>query len=310
MLTRINAVMAALLSATFTLVLIFLTPKAIGYLQGAKSNQPSTDASAPAAASTTPGTPVDGLIRFNATDWSARPPAELDYLVSIWPNDSALRMAAIERYAKETSTVAKVNLEQLLTAHPLPEIRAEAMKWAQVSDNPTTRANGFNILKHLPPQTASYRLVRQAFEQENDPAVLAAVVWALQPVYDVLDPNEVRQVIPRLHELTQHPSANVRTASIQRLAQWDRAQKYIEQDVLSLLPDQDADVRIAAVGASSIAALRSDAVKQSLFAMLESHKGEDELRSIILLQLDRFSLTAKEYSKYLAVRHELFGMPE
>ena len=310
MLIRINALKTLLLSATLALVLVFLTSKAMEYVQGAKGNQLSTDASSPAAASTPQATSADGLTRFNATDWNARQPAELDHLVSIWPNDSALRKAATERYAQETSTVAKENLEHLLTAHPLPEIRAQAMEWAQVPDNPTARANGFNILKRLQPQKASYRLIRQAFEQENDPAVLAAVVWALQPVYNVLDPDEVRQVVPRLHELTRHPSANVRTASIQRLAQWDRAQKHIEQDVLRLLPDQDAEVRIAAIGASSIAALTSDAVKQRLFAMLDSHKGDDELRSILLLQLDRFSLTAKEYAKYLAVQHELFGVPE
>ncbi len=250
---------------------------------------------------------ADGLSRFKAIDWNMPQPAGAGELALALPSNAALRMAVLERYRQEPAGLAKENLAELLTAQPLPEVISAAVGWAQQSDSAMARADGFNILKRVPPQSATYGLVRQALEHEKDPVALGAAVWAMMPLQSIPDPAEVAQVAPRLHALTRHPMANVRSASIQRLAQWDRARQYIERDVLRVLSDPDGEVRIAAIGASSIAVLTSDSVKQRLFAMLASAKDDDELRSIILLQFDRFGLSRQEYATYQAVQHQLFG---
>jgi hypothetical protein len=246
------------------------------------------------------------LSRFKAIDWNTPEPVGANELAAALPSNAPLRMAALERFRQEAPGLAKNNLEQLLTAQALPEVSAAAAVWAQQADSAMARADGFRLLTRLPPQPATYRLARHALEHEKDPLALAAAVWALQPL-GIADPADVQQVVPRLHARTQHPVAGVRAASIQRLAQWDRARLHATQDVLRLLSDPDEDVRIAAIGASSIAALTSDSIKQRFFAMLGSTKEGAELRSIVLLQLDRFGLSPKEYATYQAVQHELFG---
>jgi hypothetical protein len=84
--------------------------------------------------------------------------------------------------------------------------------------------------------------------------------------------------------------ADVRSASIQRLTEWDRAKRYIEGDVLRLLSDPDRAVRLAAAGANSIAVLTPASVQQRPFALLTGEKADDEFRSIVLMHFSRFAL--------------------
>ncbi len=119
-----------------------------------------------------------------------------------------------------------------------------------------------------------------------------AIEWSAQPLTgaDELVPAlasspslhaaALERVVPRLHALTQHPLSNIGQASIQRIAQWDKAQLHVTQDVLRLLSDPDVEVRLAAIGATSIASLRSR----------------------VALNLGRFALNANEYATYQAVQ--------
>jgi hypothetical protein len=288
-------------------VLGWLTPEAVGHLQAARHEQSPAAGALPVAAPKQEGVEADALSRFKAIDWTTQDPDAAGELVSALSDNAALRQVVLERYRQEPQGLAKARLALLLTERPLPEVIAAAVAWAQDPDSATARADGFTILRNTRPQLATYRLMRQALEHEQDPVALGAAVWGMSSPQDVPDPAEAEQVVPRLHALTRHPMADVRSASIQRLAEWDRAQRYIEGDVLRLLSDPDRGVREAAVGATSIAWLTSASVKQRLFALLASEKADDEFRSIVLLQFSRFALTRQEYSAYQAVSHELFG---
>ena len=266
----------------------------------------SSSINSPSADIGNSGASLDVLSQFNTTDWSAQEPAGLDALVAALPGNAQLRQAVLERYRKETTGPVKFNLARLLSVQVHPEVVAAARAWAQQADSASARADGFNLLSHMPPTPETYLLARHALEYEQDPDALAAAIWVLDPM-DIPDPVEVKRVVPRLHTLTQHAQTNVRTASIQRLAAWDRARLHFTQDAWRLMADTDKDVRLAAVGATSIAALTEDNIKTRLYEILSNPKEDAELRSAALLQLHRFGLTPKEYATYLAVQLELFG---
>lgn len=294
-----------ILCATLAFALGWFTPKAFDSWRSSEQRGPQQAAStAPYAAPSASGPALDALSRFKAIEWSAQPLTGADELVPALASNPSLRTAALERFRQEPAGVAKSNLAQFLTAQALPEIIAAAAAWAQQADSATARADGFSLLIRLPPQPQTYSLARQAIEQEKDPAALAAAVWAIQPLGNILDPAEVQRVVPRLHALTQHPLPDVRAASIQRLAQWDRADLHTAQDVLRMLSDPVEDVRIAAIGASSIASLKSDKIKEKLFNMLVDPKETNELQSIVMMQIGRFGLSAQEYGTYQEVERK------
>lgn len=300
------SLLALLCCTTLTFALGWGAAQVRQHWQVGKAGQPQAASTAPGAGPTKADATADALSQFNAIDWNAQQPAGADKLVAALPGNAALRMAALQRYRQEPVGLAKFNLRQLLTAQALAEVVAAATSWAQQADDAAARADGFNLLQAMPPQPASYLLARQEIEHGKDPRALAGALGALVPV-GIPDPVEVQRVVPRLHTLTQHPMADVRGVSIQRLADWDRARLHITQDVLRLMADPDTNVRIAAVGATSIAALTTDAVKARLFEILSNPKEDAELRSVVALQIDRFALNSKEYAVYQAVQNELFN---
>lgn len=250
---------------------------------------------------------ADVLARFQAIDWSADQPAGAEPLVPALATHAPLRAAALQRYRQESAAKAKGNLQQFLMAQPVPEIVAEALAWAQQPDSAPARADGFSLLAAAPLQPQTQRVVRQALDHEKDPVVLGAAIWSLTPL-GIPAPSDVQQVVPRLHALTRHSVSDVRAASIQKLAEWDRANRFFEQDAVRLLADPVEDVRTAAIGATSIAALSSKPVKRQLFNLLDKSSGQsDELRSIVLANLSRFDLSEEEYAVYQKVERDIFG---
>lgn len=299
-----------ILYVTLSFALGWFTPKAFDSWRSTEQSGPQQAAStAPDAAPSASGAAFDALSRFKAIEWSAEPLTGADELVPALASNPSLRTAALERFRQEPAGVAKNNLAQFLTAQPLPEIIAAATEWAQQADSASARTRGFELLVRMPPQPATYRLARQALDLEKDPQALGAAIWTLSP-QGVLDPAEVGRVVPRLHALTQHPLSNIREASIQRIAEWDKAQLHVTQDVLRLLSDPDVEVRLAAIGATSIASLTANSIKQRLLALLVDAKESAGLRSIVALNLQRFALNADEYATYQAVQRDLFGNKE
>jgi hypothetical protein len=290
----------------------WFVPKSMDSWHAVKPEQPqqagatSAATAAPATAPSDSGAALDPLSQFKTIDWSVHPAVGADKLAPALASSGPLRTAALERFRQEPKGITKVNLAIFLTTAPLPEISAVAAQWAQQADSASARADGFELLGRLPDQQLTYRLTRQALEQEKDPQALAAAVWNMSP-QGIPDPAQVQQVVPRLHALTKHPLADVRSASIQRIAEWDRARRYATQDVLRLLSDPDEEVRMAALGAVSIASLTEDTIKQRLMEILGDAKQDAQMRSIVALNLERFGLSPKEYATYQAVQRELFG---
>ena len=68
--------------------------------------------------------------------------------------------------------------------------------------------------------------------------------------------------------------------------------------MLRLLSDADVDVRIAAIGATSIAGLRTDPVKQRLLEILGNTEENPEVRSVAEMNLQDFNFSEDEYAAY------------
>lgn len=253
------------------------------------------------AAPSPPKAPTEAelLAQFRDIDWNLKEVQGMEVLAAGLTQSEALRAEVLKRFEQETQPTAKQNLKFLLTSQPDPKVTEVAIGWAK-HENVAARINGFNLLVSQMPSAEIYQLTRQAIEQEKDPKALAAAIWALRFPGEVLDPEQVQTVVPKLHTLTQHPDADVRAASIQRLAQWDKGRKYVEQDVLRIVnSDTNSDTLMAAVGASSIVGLHSDELKRAFFKLIQNPNTNPELSGVTLWQMDRFLLTPSEYKTYM-----------
>lgn len=263
---------------------------------------------AAAAASAAPAPSEDALLRqlreFNWADDSAEPSAEMRTALE---QNARFRSAALALYYAEKAQDRRFGLKSFLTRQPMKEIHAAAMAWAKNPASAEDRLAGFELLANLPGTPESADLVMNALFAEKDSSVLGFAVSALRR--EGIPPTAlVDRVSSRLHELTRYPHAVTRMHAIQQLAQWDRALRFVEADILRLLTDGDEDVRAASTGAVSLARTTSLAIKKRLLAMAADPKLDPSMRSISLLNLEHFHLTKPEHAVYQRVRQEL--LPE
>lgn len=195
-----------------------------------------------------------------------------------------LRTEVLAAYRKESRPSAKNNIGNLIIADQSFEMIPILMKWTQQFDAPGMRIDGFRLMSQLPPSSESYLLIKLAVMEEKDESVLAAAKWALNFPGNVIDPSEIKDLVPRLHALTRHDSHEVRAASIQRLAKWDLSRRYIEEDILRIIgSDTNLDSMFAAVGASTVACISSVPLKIAFFKILENADSDVSLRSVFFM---------------------------
>jgi hypothetical protein len=251
-------------------------------------------------ASSLAGTRDAGLLaRFDAIDWSQQQPPGEKEIERGMGLSAALRSHVLQQFVGSTNEIQRHQLKQLLVNAPTPELVATAQQWAGDAQSAKNRLNGFLLLGGMRPSEASQALQMKALHNEQEPQVLAKVLWSLARP-DVPTPQLANQVAARLHALTQHTHSEVRRASIQRLAEWDKSLRYFPADVQRLLGEPDANVRMSAIGATSIASLNTEPVKQRLLALLGDTQQDMELRNVALMNLPRFDLNEAEYAAYQA----------
>jgi len=244
------------------------------------------------------------LDRADRMDWDTPDPAAVQALSAAVATRPALRAAVLQRYRAEPRPAAKDGLRQVLaTAGESPELVAAALQLAQHADA-AARADGYRLLAELSPREEAYALARRALVAERDPAALAGALMCLRPM-EMVPPKEMQHVLQRLQALNTHPSPQVRGHSVQKLAEWDRSQTLAAGAVARALTDPDAEVREAAVGAVSIASLRSGPIKQAVLRILGNASEDPRVRGAALLVSEQFALTQDEYAAYVAGREGL-----
>ena len=289
-------------ASSVVLVLALLAPQ----VSFAQADQNKTQAIQDVLAPNQSGmTEADWLDQIPTLNFNPRQTENINELYVAMVESAAIQTAVLSRYRSETDHNTKIRIAYNISQLEIPEIAAAAKDWAQEEYDASARADGLHLLRFMPFDPDTPAIVRHVFDNEEDPAALAAAVWGLTPV-KVPDPNDVAIIVPRLHELTSHPLADMRSAAIQRMPDWDKAQTYVEADVLRLMEDPDEEVRFSALGASSMLSLNSEAVKSAVFRLLLDQQSSLDMRSMVLMHMERFALTQTEYEIYLSAKKEIF----
>lgn len=241
---------------------------------------------------------------FEAINWREELPQVPTMLEQGMQTNAALRAHAVQRFLQATNTTEQFQLLNLISTAPTPDLEIKAAQWAGDANSAKARQSGFALLSRLRPSDATKPLILNALFNEQDATVLEWVVRGLARP-SMPEPQLSKTVVARLHVLTQHKSANVRAASIQRLAEWDKAMREFPGDVMRLLADENSEVRTAAIGAVSIAGLRIPSVKQRLVQILADAKENDLVRSVAYMNLPDFDLNEEEYAAYQGYNSEI-----
>ena len=245
--------------------------------------------------------PVDWV---QSIHWAQPDASALQAAAPVLSKQPALVDALLARFGSESNETAKLNLLRFLTDSPTEYLLTQATAWAADRADVDKYRNGMQLLSFLPPTPQAVHIARQALDQTADPQILSFALMAFRPE-EPFNPQEVLVRLPQFHALTQHPLAVVRTHSIQRLAEWDRAEQYLVADVMRLLNDPDHETRIAAIGATSIAGLKGAELRKRLLAILSDPQEDPELRSVAHMQMSRFAFTPEEYETYTSATNQL-----
>lgn len=193
----------------------------------------------------------------------------------------------------QTNDTARFNILQAFGLSRSPRLLQQAVEWTNQQDA-QKRINGYRLLGMQEVQESLIKPTLLTLTTEKNPKVVLAAINALQAP-QLLSPAQSEAVAPVLHGLTSHADPDVRASSIQQLARWDKARKYLESDILSMFNDKAQLPQLAAVGATAIASLTSNEVKSGLLRLIAGKDTDAEVRQVAVMQMVRFSLTMQEY---------------
>lgn len=244
------------------------------------------------------------LLRVLGTiDWAALPDAQVSSAAARLGADAALLDGAFHELRRAPGD-KKFALSQVIAAAPSDRVLATALQWAGETSDDDRRADGWLLLRHLgAPQVVPLAIERMASERHE--RSLENVVWCIRRD-EVPPPGLEAKVVRQLHRLSAHASPRVRIASIQTLGDWDRQGRFLMRSILRLLGDAEADVRIAAIGASSIQGQTAEPLKAALLKMAANIHEDAEVRNVALMNLERFGFTQRQYDAYRAAKADLF----
>lgn len=259
----------------------------------------STSTSTSTTTSSTALSDTELIAKFRALDWSTLNGTVDPRLGEALALRPAFMSEVVRLYRSEQDPRAKREMANFLSSVP-PEVgtqlRAQALLWASGTDT-AGRYDGLLLLSQMPPHSKSIELALVALAEpalQTEPRLLNAAIRCLQRS-DVPPPPLVRQVVARLSVLTHHSDEQVRAHAVQGLGDWDRRLAEFPLAVDRLLGDVSPDVRMAAIGATSIAGLSTAAVKDKLLRLYTDPATPLQVRDVARMNLDRFDFTEQEY---------------
>lgn len=222
-----------------------------------------------------------------------------DKLRQLVQSDPVALRKLMQRYDSARTPQERDLLKSVLATVQTPEVIAFSTRLAG-SLNVAERKYGLEMLQQLAPNTPETRaLVRRTLATEQSPEVLAQALATLQS--SVADPEETDAIVAQLKTLVQHADPAVRSASIYRLAQWDKSGQGGER-LAQALSDRAPEVRQAAIFAIGQNGSRSDALKAALLAVVNNPQENKDVRGSALQVLERFSLSKDEYASLAQAR--------
>jgi hypothetical protein len=228
-----------------------------------------------------------------------------DKLRQLVQSDPVALRKLMQRYDSASTPQERDLLKSVLATVQTPEVIAFSTRLAG-SLNVAERKYGLEMLQQLAPATPETRsMIRRTLATEQSPEVLAQALATLQT--SVADPEETEAIVVQLKALAQHADPAVRSASIYRLAQWDKTGQGGDR-LAQALTDRAPDVRQAAIFAIGQNGSRSDALKAALIAVVNNAQESKDVRGSALQVLERFALTKEEYASLAQSRARITGM--
>jgi hypothetical protein len=216
-------------------------------------------------------------------------------------SDPAALNELIRRLETETDGAARDVLVSVLSGLPGPEVLDLSRLLA--SGNPAQRRDAYALLSSLSDTDDGRGAILKALDSERDPGLLSQAVKALRPA--TVDSAQAQATIEKLSGLAKDIDPRVRGASVQALAQWDKAGAIAEPAVYQALADPHPEVRSAALYAVMYGEqLVSDRLKASLIDVLR-HGDAIEARTMALGALQRFQMTSAEHAIVNQAKAEL-----
>ena len=212
------------------------------------------------------------ISKYDKIDWSTGQPANLDEIQADVQISPKLRAHVLKSFLSTTyPSFQKRFSVDLLMSNPTPEYATLAYSLLSANRSPKEREDGMNLLVKLPYSPKNQKFLREQFFLEKDPSVLSFAVSGIVRS-EAPEPKISQAIVDKLHTLTTHPSWDVRMTSIQKLAEWDTKGELFLSDVIRLMQDENIEVRIAAIGATSISRAQDPLVKKSLLDILANAK--------------------------------------
>jgi HEAT repeats len=240
---------------------------------------------------------ADLIAKVRSIDWLAPEPGVRPLVAAALPRSKALGDELLVQLLGTASDHVRWAIADFLTSAQWKAVPAIAVEWARSPADTERRRTGFLLLSMLPPSEQSLQLALAALlSGEADVRVLPELIRNVRRSGNPA-PEQALAVTARLNQLVDHPDGRVRMAAIQGLAEWDRSQRFVAAQVRRLLADPVPEVRIAAIGASSIQQMMGSDIKLRLLEMA-SHPGEElSVREVALMNLERFDFNASEYGR-------------
>ena len=245
------------------------------------------------------------MATLRAIDWKAQNVADDPQFAKRIGRSPGLIGEVLKLFQGAPSDV-EFQIAQFLALVPSGEVRSTAMQWAQDANDAGRQRDGFFLLSQLKTDEPALSLAISHLNSQKNEQTLEHVIWSLHRV-EVPKPDVAGQVAAKLAELTGHPHPPVRAASIQRLADWDREGTFVEDRLAQLLNDPDPEVRLSAIGATSIQALSTPVIKKGLLRIAADRDQEPMSRQFALSNLERFYFNSAEFDLYQMARKDVFS---
>lgn len=238
--------------------------------------------------------------QYDEMDWSEPSERSVADISAAMGKSPSLRQHVLNAYLGESFFSPKrYGTHHFFSAYFDPDRIELAKSLIQKKSSPLDKINGINLIVHSGLDVSPYQeQFRDILFSESDSHVLITVVLALvRP--EIPAPALRQRIVNKLHELSFSPSKILRGVAVKKLAEWDGDGQVLREDILRLMSDQDTEVRVAAIQASTIG--RSTfhiSIKNRLVQMLADVNEDPVVRGEAWNALYNYDLNENEYVIY------------
>lgn len=238
--------------------------------------------------------------QYNEMDWLEPSERSVADIIAAMGKSPSLRQHVLNAYLGESFFSPKrYGTHHLFSANFDPDRIELARSLIQKKSSPLDKVNGISLIVYSGLDLGPFQeQFRDILFSERDSHVLITVVLALERP-EIPAPALRQRVVNKLHELSFSPSKILRGVAVQKLAEWDGDGQLLREHILRLMSDQDTEVRVAAIQASTIGRSAYHAsIKNRLVQVLSDVNEDQSVRARAWNALYNYDLNEDEYVIY------------